>query len=296
MDRPVSLARCLEAILGGTMLPSTVVVVDQSTLGDETRHVVDEARGRVSAPCRFVHHPSTGGMARGQNQGMALVDEPVVLVTDDDCVPAPDWVKTAWDAFAETPDLGLVGGRVLPQGPPSAGLLPVASRTGTEAVEVDHRTDPWRLGSGNNFAVRRELWLAVGGNDERLGPGAPLRGAADIDLFRRLLRSGARGRYEPRLVVHHEQASRADRRRRRVPYGYGMGVAAALWWRQGDRQAATIARHYLAMRVRRARAALRRRHLDDVWDEALVLSGLVRGTVRGLTLTDPAPAQGQGRA
>jgi hypothetical protein len=160
------------------------------------------------------------------------------------------------------------------------------------ARDLDHRSDPWDVGSGNNFVARLVTLRAVGGNDERLGPGARYRGAADMDLFRRILRSGVRARYEPDLVVEHEQALPADRRRRQVPYGYGMGMACALWWRQGDRDAVAIAARYIGLRLRRARRAVRTRDIGALGEEVLVLWGTVRGAARGLVVGDPLPRSG----
>lgn len=291
MDRPDLLRRCLRAIADAPMKPSTVVIVDQSRDDDRTGAVVDLARPDL-APADVVYQRSHGGMARGQNEGVASISAPVVLVTDDDCVPAPNWVQTAADLFDREPSLGLLGGRVLPLGPPEPDRVPVASRTSSTAADLDHRSDPWALGSGNNFAIRREVMLAVRGNDERLGPGATFRGGADMDLFRRVLRSGVRGRYEPALVVHHERASVADRRRRRVPYGYGQGMACALWWRQRDARAGDILARHVAMRLRRLRRAVTALDRDAVIDEALVLWGTIRGVVRGVFVRDAGPRSG----
>lgn len=291
MDRPDALGRCLDAIIRGSEIPSSIVVVDQSTRDQRTSDVVASVRRDVPPTCRISHVQSSGGMARGQNDGFALVDDDIVLVTDDDCVPDGDWVRQAHHAMQADPEIGLLGGRVLPLEASPAAPHPVASRPSPVAADLDRTSAPWSLGSGNNFAVRRRTVLAVGGNDERLGPGARFRGGADMDLFRRIMRTGVACRYEPAVVVRHARATAAERRRRRIPYGYGMGVACTLWWRQGDRHAARIAACYLAMRMRRAARGLLRREPDRTWDEALIVCGFARGLVRGSTLADAAPQQ-----
>lgn len=272
-------------------MPSRVVVVDQSTMAAAaTLDVVRSLRQRLGGPeDRVVHLPSTGGMARGQNDGLSQITEDVVLVTDDDCVPARDWVAVASATLAARPALGLVGGRVLPLEPTADAPYAVSSRPSTTGADLDATSDPWHLGSGNNFAVRRQVIAAVGGNDERLGPGARFGGGADMDLFRRIMRTGVPCRYEPAMLVHHARATALQHRHRRVPYGYGIGIAGALWWRQGDRRAPAIVGRYVAMRLRRIRRGLRSRNLRAVRDEALILWGTAGGVLRGLTLTDPAP-------
>lgn len=281
-NRPDLLRRCLDALLAGRAAPAEVVVVDQSD-GDATRTVVEAVASTAPARVRYVRSPG-GGMAAGQNLGFAAVTTGVVLVTDDDAVPAADWVAVAAARFAEDPALALLTGRVVALGPDEPDRLPVSTRTSTVPLVLDETTAPWDVGSGNNFGVRTDALRAVGGNDERLGPGAPERGAADMDLFRRLLRSGARGAYEPALLVEHERASRAERMARRGPYGYGMGVACALWRRQGDPAAAALTRRWLAMRGRRLLRSLRHARLTTAREEVVVLAATTRGLAHGRRL------------
>lgn len=151
------------------------------------------------------------------------------------------------------------------------------------------RRVPWQVGSGNNFAFRREWLAAVGGNDERLGPGSRGRGGVDMDLFYRLLRAGARIRYEPAATVLHAMATPPERLARRVPYGYGMGAAVGIWLRERDAFAALVLARWLALRLRRALGGLARLDLRRVYEEALVLRGTAAGLAFGLR-SGPRPA------
>jgi GT2 family glycosyltransferase len=163
-------------------------------------------------------------------------------------------------------------------------LHAVSSRTSTTARTFHNRVRPWEVGSGNNFAVRRAWFDRVGGCDVSLGPGSPGRGAVDIDLFYRLLRAGARARYEPSLVVFHERKTKQERVARRVPYGYGMGVACAKWLREGDWCAARVLAAWVLLRMARAAGALPRRRWPLVWEELLVLGGTAQGLAHELRL------------
>jgi len=288
-NRSSLLRRCVEALLDGVDRPDAIFVVDQSDDGD-TRAVVDELVSRPGGEVLQRIPSPGGGMAVGQNLGFRHVTTDVVAVTDDDCIPSPAWVATVRRAFASDGSLSLVAGRVIAVATSDPDRHAVSTRTSTVAAELDGSSMPWDVGSGNNFALRMAALRAIGGNDERLGPGAPLRGGADMDLFRRALRSGGRGRYEPELVVEHETATREERLGRRVPYGYGMGVACALWFRQGDRAALEILRRWLAMRGRRlARGVRHDRPLAH--EELLVLAGTARGLGRGLVLRPASPRQ-----
>jgi len=56
--------------------------------------------------------------------------------------------------------------------------------------------------NGANFFLRCELFRRLGGFDERLGPGASGT-SEDVELARRLMRSGATIGYAPGAVVYH---------------------------------------------------------------------------------------------
>ena len=270
-DRPDALARCLESLELGRVQPKEVVVADQS----ETPSAAE-----LPGPARRIA-ARPGGLGAAQNDAVRATTAPVVAILDDDCVADPGWIEAIAEAFGD-PELGFLSGPVLPLGLPEPGTHAVATRTSLERRRLDARTLPWDAGSGNNFAFRREWFERIGGADERLGPGAPGRGGLDMDLFRRLLRAGAPGVYEPEAVVHHERVSTAGRLARRVPYGYGMGACCVLWLREGDTQALPVLGRWVAMRSNRLARSLARGRWLAVREEALVLAGTARGIGFGI--------------
>jgi GT2 family glycosyltransferase len=278
LDRPDALDRCLRSLADGSVLPAEVVVVDQSP-GQTAKPVVARA-GRLPA-CRYVHDRGEG-LGRGQNLAVRASTQAAVAVLDDDCVAGERWLETA-ARLLDRDGLDLVGGRVLPLPDSRPGAVPVSSRTSERRVEFRGRTAPWALGSGNNFAFRRQWFERIGGCDERLGPGSPGRGGVDMDLFYRLLRAGARGRYEPDLLVYHEQKPPEDRLARRGPYGFGMAAACALWLREGrDRYAVRVFGQWLMLRARQLARAILRARWRSAYEEFLILGGTAQGAVYGL--------------
>ena len=105
-----------------------------------------------------------------------------------------------------------------------------------------------------------------------------------MDLFYRLLRAGARGRYEPGLLVYHEQKPHEGRRSRRGAYGFGMAAACALWLREGHDAMPEGVRAMDRAPAEVLASALLRRRWSCVYDELLVLDGTVRGAVHGLRI------------
>jgi GT2 family glycosyltransferase len=273
------LARCLDAILAGELQPQDVVVVDQSS-DEQSERVVATRAARV----RYVRQQERG-LAVAQNVAIRTAAAEVVAITDDDCVPERSWLTIVAKAFESDAELGLLTGRVLPLPTEDPALVPVSTRTSAVRRAFGVGADPWEIGSGNNFAVRKSAFEAVNGCDVRLGPGRPGRGALDIDLFYRLVRAGIHARYEPEAVVLHEQKSRRERRSRRPDYGFGMGACCMLWRREGDPEATKVLRHWVGFRGRLLGRALRTGRAGAVYEESLMLLGTARGIVASRRLT-----------
>jgi GT2 family glycosyltransferase len=277
-DRPQALARCLESLKACRVLPAEVVVADQSA-HPETRRVVMRADG-PQLPVRWVDGGS-GGLAGAQQTAFDHAACDLVAVLDDDCIADSGWIETLDRAFDE-PELALVGGRVMPL--PGEGV-PVASRTSGVRRRFRGRSLPWNVGSGNNFALRREWFHRVGGCDGRLGPGTPGRGGGiDMDLFYRVLRAGGPALYEPGAVVWHRRAVPAGRLARRHLYGFGMGATCAIHLRAGDLYAVPMLAAWVALRLRLVAAGLLRRRLAVLHEEARVLAGTAAGMLYGIRL------------
>ncbi|MFL6195569.1 MAG: glycosyltransferase [Thermoanaerobaculia bacterium] len=274
LDRPEALARCLDALAAGDERPEEILVIDQGR--DERTRAVAEARGAV-----WVRQEERG-LAASRNLALRRASSPIVAVTDDDCVPSPGWVEALRRAFstAEPPDA--VTGPVLPLGPEAPGLFAVSSRTRTEPGEFRGRALPWLVGTGANFAVRREWIERAGGYDPRLGVGSAGGAGEDMDLLYRLLKAGARVRYEPDAVVFHERQPLERRLASRSSYGRGIGACCGLWLRGGDVHALSVLGRWTSMRAGLLIRALRRRRWQAVREEGLVLGGTLGGLLYGL--------------
>jgi cellulose synthase/poly-beta-1,6-N-acetylglucosamine synthase-like glycosyltransferase len=230
----------------------------------------------------YVRHAGSG-LGVSQNLAFARASSSIVAVTDDDCVPAPNWLAAIERTFDSATSVDAVTGRVLPLGPEMPNRYPVATRMSNVRVDFERGVMPWEIGSGNNFAVRREWLQRIGGNDEGLGPGSPGKGGVDMDLFFRLLRAGAHIRYEPNSIVYHEQTTRAGRLQRRYPYGHGMGTCCAVWLRRGERRAVVMLGRWLGMRLRRLGRGVWTQQWLLAYEEVLVLAGTMNGLSYGLT-------------
>lgn len=267
------------ALSRGRRQPDEIVVVDQSD-DERTRQLLDQPGAR-DVPFTYARQAPLG-LGAAQNHGCALARGEILAVTDDDCIPDARWLECIGDVFGRSPGLAALSGRVLPLPPAGECVEPVASRTSPVARSFSGKDLPWRVGSGNNFAVKREWFARVGGCDERLGPGSPGRGAVDMDLFYRLLRAGGPILYEPACLVHHQRQTRDGRMQRRYPYGYGMGACLSQLLVEGDLYALRMLAAWLRLRGRALMGGLRRREATRVLEELRVISGTLVGLLHPL--------------
>ena len=192
-DRTAELRRCLRSLLDGTSMPAEVVVADQSRGPDAQK----SSRSRPATACRCAICAQGRGARRLAERWDRGHDRTGRRRDRRRLRRGRGLARAGRRRFEDDAELALLGGRVLPLGPAAAGLYAVSSRVSAEPRIFGQNGMPWDVGSGNNFVVRRTWFERIGGCDERLGPGAPLRGGLDMDLFRRLLRAGGRARYEP---------------------------------------------------------------------------------------------------
>jgi glycosyltransferase involved in cell wall biosynthesis len=231
--RPADLAVCLDGIAAEIAAGREIVVVDNGP--DAETEAVVRARPGV----RYVPEPRPGlSAARNAALGAAAAD--VVAFVDDDVRPEPGWLGPLAAAF-DRPEVAVVCGLVLPHeletdaqiafqydlGFGGMGGLPLRfDREFEKGWSWGPPVDS--IGAGANMAVDRMRALAMGGFDERLGPGAAGGCADDSEYWRRVLHAGLVARYEPLSVVRHRhrrdwEALRAQAR------GYGLGHIAALF-------------------------------------------------------------------
>lgn len=181
--RPELLRRCLAALTAQTLPPADYEVVVVSDGPDAGLRAVLRCAQR---PVRYFELPQRRGPAAARNMGWRSASAPVVAFTDDDTVPAPDWLEEGLAQLAAGGDA--VAGRVeVPVPPrPSDYERDAAQLAGAEFVTA-------------NCFVTAAMLRAVGGFDERF----TRAWREDSDLHFKLLAHGAVLRHAPRARVLH---------------------------------------------------------------------------------------------
>ncbi len=198
-----------------------IVIVDNNSR-DATRSLVQEAAARAAMPVSYLFEPRQG-KSHALNAGIAAARGEVIAFTDDDVIPAPDWVATAARTLDRWGAAG-AGGRILPswEGRPPGwlvGNVKLAHRLGIMEHEqaaalvapVGGVPQVW----GSNMVFRRSVLERLGGFDTGLGPVGRRRYLGDdSEMVDRVLLAGHRVVYDPALTVHH----RVPRTRMRRTY------------------------------------------------------------------------------
>lgn len=262
-NRVDHLRTALKSVLAVDYPHFDVVVVDNASDDSATFDYVEKHPDpRVSA----VVEP-TPGLAVARNCGLRAATGEIVAFTDDDVVVDAGWLRALAVAFADA-RVGCVSGLV-----PSGELrTPTQSyfeqrvqwSDSLERVVFDlaappegNRLFPFRVGvygTGANFALRRSTVFDLGGFDEGLGVGSPTGGGEDIDMFVRVVVSGARLVFEPSAIVWHRHRDDVDALIVQAR-GYGLGLGAWL-------TKVAVTRSLGPMALRRAFSAAR--HLRDI--------------------------------
>jgi hypothetical protein len=125
-------------------------------------------------------------------------------------------------------------------------------------------------GTGANFAVGRDVAIALGGFDEALGAGSPTGGGEDLDMFFRVLDAGGQLVYDPAAVVWHRHRADGDGLAAQSrTYGTGLGAwiaKIACDRRTGPNAVATALRKAPAFLGHLSYSAATSRPSDDLAD------------------------------
>jgi GT2 family glycosyltransferase len=229
-DRPHLLADCVRALAGELAEDDELVVAEAGDSGGAA------ALAAVGGPAtRLVPVPG-GGKSRQLNAGVAFATAPILLFTDDDCHVPAGWADALAAAVAD-PAVAIAFG-------PVAGLTHAPGAEATAGPPPGEAPLPtWTYAHGASFAVRRAAFDAVGGFDERLGPGAPAHGE-EHDLLLRLREAGWRAVVaDAPAVAHVAWRDPGEEEANALVYERGAGAFLGAAVRRSPRRAWPLLKH-----------------------------------------------------
>ncbi|SLK05458.1 glycosyltransferase family 2 protein [Novosphingobium mathurense] len=230
-DRPDVLRECLASLVHQTYRPAEVIVVDNASVDDRTRHVAEEA-GVV-----YVREDRPG-LDIARNSGARRARSKVIAYTDDDVRLHPRWLERLTLAL-EAGDAMAVTGLVLPAELETEaqilfethwsfgqGYMPRRFDESFFAVDRHTGSEVWKIGAGASMAFHRRAFEIAGYFDERLDVGAA-GCSGDSEYWHRVLSHGGVCVYDPAAVAFHVHRREIAGLASQI-YHYMRGHAAAL--------------------------------------------------------------------
>jgi glycosyltransferase involved in cell wall biosynthesis len=227
--RPDDLRRCLDALAVQVRAPDEVVVVLRRE--DEKSRRVIESRPAEPLRVRQVAVSETGVVA-ALTAGLDAVRSEIVAITDDDSVPAPDWLARLERHYLDDARVGAVGGRdwvhtggrLLDGSAAQVGLVRWYGRIiGNHHLGVGPARAVDVL-KGVNMSFRAGALDGLRPDGRLLGSGAQVH--FELGLCLALIHRGWTIVYDPAVAVDHYPAARFDEDARDAPSRRALAHAA----------------------------------------------------------------------
>jgi GT2 family glycosyltransferase len=181
---------CLDALLRQAAQQNAEILVVNDGSTDNTVEVVQ----CYSSVCLVSQ--TNAGPAAARNRGVAEARGAIILFTDDDCVPTPDWLGAMLEPFEDVEIIGAKGVYHTHQ----KSLI-------ARFVQIEYE-DRYRLMMNFAYidfvdtyssAFRRERFLEMTGYDTSF----PVACAEDVELSYRMSARGWKMKFVPKAIVYH---------------------------------------------------------------------------------------------
>ena len=184
------IGNCLDALVGQVAgRDAEILVVDDGST-DDTAGVVERYPGVR------LFSQGNAGPATARNRGAIEARGAIILFTDDDCVPMPDWLDAMLEPFKN------------PAVVATKGIYRTCQqRLTARFVQIEYE-DRYRLMAGldcidfvdtYSAAFRRDRFLEMSGYDDSF----PVACAEDIELSYRMSARGWKMKFAPAAIVYH---------------------------------------------------------------------------------------------
>ena len=214
LGRSSEIGALLESLLAQGRDDLEVIIVDQNA-DDRVAPVLQPYAARLP----ITHLRSAIRNANhARNLGLRQARGEIVTFPDDDCLYPPGVLTRVDAAFRAAPSLGVLTG---PAASPEGGLGSGRWREESGAIDL---ANVWTSVIEFNLFLPRQLMLALGGFDERLGPGTRWGSAEGNDLVCRAMAGGAVAQYDAGLrIIHPDKRLTEVAVSRAASYGRGLG-------------------------------------------------------------------------
>jgi glycosyltransferase involved in cell wall biosynthesis len=187
-----TLAACLEALQGQTQAADEIVVVDDGS-DDQTIKIAGEFGIKVLEQSHM-------GPAAARNLGVTQACGDIILFTDADCEPTPNWIAEMQNPFFDPQVSGVKGSYCTRQKESVARLVQCEFE---ERYDRQERSPTIDVVDTYAAGFRHAVLIEMGSFD----PAFPHADNEDVELSYRLERAGCRLVFNRKAVVYHRHPS-----------------------------------------------------------------------------------------
>lgn len=201
-----TLPRMLERCLAIDVEDLTVNFIAVNNASNDA--TADILNGFISRLPLTVITESRRGKNIALNAGIAAATGDLIVLTDDDILPKPDWLQQLARAAREEPDCVAFGGHIVPEWPvpPENWILeqiPPGAYGATDRQLSRGADQPMAI-FGANMALRRRLFDRGNRFNENIGPaGANYIMGSETEFVKRIAANGGRTYFVPEAEVGH---------------------------------------------------------------------------------------------
>jgi GT2 family glycosyltransferase len=238
-DRPGELIACVRRLLDLAYPRLEILLVDNAPSSDATEVAVGRHFGHLPQ-VRYLREDRPG-LSNARNRGLAEAAGDVIAFTDDDVLVDVGWLANLVAALQVAPHVACATGLILPAELDTEAALWFENYAGLakgwerQLFDLREHRRPGPLypyamgqfGSGASLAFKTASLRRLGGFAAELGAGTTALGGEDLDIFLRLLATGAAIVYEPGAILRHRHLRDRAALQRQL-HGYGVGLGAAL--------------------------------------------------------------------
>ncbi len=184
------IGNCLDSLMKQTVGQNVEILVVDDGSTDNTANVV-----REHSSVRLITQ-ANAGPASARNRGALEAQGKILLFTDDDCMPMPDWLEAMLGPFKDPEVVG------------AKGVYRTHQRSlAARFVQIEYE-DKYRLMAGlpsidfidtYSAGFRRDRFLEMTGYDTSF----PVACAEDIELSYRMSARGWKMKFVPAAIVYH---------------------------------------------------------------------------------------------
>jgi len=204
--RPKKLKRCLTSILEQTVLPKKVLIIDNDKR-QTAKGIFKLFKNKF--PIEYAVEKRQG-IPNARNKALKLCKTPLLGFIDDDCVLDKNWVKVALQSAKDTRASYILGKSLLFNKNSIIAFAQHCRQTYWFFRDLEKNNNlpsPFNLDTKNvvfkiRFLKKNNIWFDQDLFIHTVG------GHADTDLGFQFKNKGLIGRYEPKMIVYHEEVQR----------------------------------------------------------------------------------------